>query len=437
MTVSKAVNIKEDVLPREQKQAAAILCIGTCLEYFDLYLYMHMSVILDRVFFPTHYKGFLTTLAASAVFFFRPLGAFIFGWVGDKVGRKSLIFFTASGTAIGCIIIAILPSYSKIGMLAAYLLTACRIFQGVMSMGEIQSTRMYFIESIKSPKYLTYTLLFHEISAHLGGLFAVLAAIYASYVEKTQLIESGWRIVFAMGGVIAFTGLYARSTLQEAKSYIEAKMLAISDSDKKIWDNFEKHTIKFKSAFYYIFLILNAMICLYFVPFLYGTQLLKSIGYSSLEISINNAWVVAYTIFFNIFVAFLSFRINILKIAQAKLIFGIILVLILHLNHNKITTMQHVFLLQIFSVSADAIFLLKPIIFSYFPIMQRSRYVFLCFATASILSASIFTFFKPFLQSYMPSNYATTLLLLPILIFSFAGVRYFSDVSKKQVTSDN
>ncbi|MDN3031347.1 MAG: MFS transporter [Candidatus Tisiphia sp.] len=85
------------VLTIEQKKAIDLLSIGTFLEYFDLMLYVHMTVLLNELFFPQsdpQTANLLSTLTFCATFVFRPIGAVLFGWIGDKIGRKVTIVIT-------------------------------------------------------------------------------------------------------------------------------------------------------------------------------------------------------------------------------------------------------------------------------------------------------------------------------------------------------
>ena len=84
-------------LNREQKEAIGLLQIGTFLEYFDLMLYVHMAVLLNELFFPQydpHTASLMAAFTFCVTFIFRPIGALIFGWVGDHIGRKATIIIT-------------------------------------------------------------------------------------------------------------------------------------------------------------------------------------------------------------------------------------------------------------------------------------------------------------------------------------------------------
>ena len=84
-------------LSYEQREATAILQIGTFLEYFDLMIYVHMAVLLNELFFPKaepHIASLVSAATFCSIFVFRPLGALLFGYIGDTIGRKATIVIT-------------------------------------------------------------------------------------------------------------------------------------------------------------------------------------------------------------------------------------------------------------------------------------------------------------------------------------------------------
>ena len=126
-------------LRREQREAVGLLQIGTFLEYFDLMLYVHMAVLLNDLFFPKtdpHTASLIAAFAFCSTYVLRPFGALLFGWIGDNIGRKTTVIITTMMMAVSCLIMANLPTYSQIGISAAWIVTICRLIQGLSSMGE-------------------------------------------------------------------------------------------------------------------------------------------------------------------------------------------------------------------------------------------------------------------------------------------------------------
>ena len=109
-------------LKREQKQAIGLLSIGTFLEYFDLMLYIHMAV-LNELFFPktdAHTAAILTAFAFCSTYLLRPIGALVFGYIGDHMGRKVTVVITTTMMSFSCLIMANLPTYGQIGIAASW-----------------------------------------------------------------------------------------------------------------------------------------------------------------------------------------------------------------------------------------------------------------------------------------------------------------------------
>jgi MHS family proline/betaine transporter-like MFS transporter len=190
-------------LTREQKEAVGLLSIGTILEYFDLMLYVHMAVLLNELFFePTNPEsaGFMTAIAFCSSFVFRPVGAVIFGWLGDNFGRKTTIVITTFLMALSCIMMAILPTYAQIGFAATVGVTLCRIVQSISSMGEVVGAKLYLTELLSPPiQYPVVTLI--QAFAAFGGLLALgVATIVTS-------LGFDWRNAFWIGQLSLLSAL--------------------------------------------------------------------------------------------------------------------------------------------------------------------------------------------------------------------------------------
>ncbi|MCC8369713.1 MAG: MFS transporter, partial [Rickettsia endosymbiont of Oxypoda opaca] len=187
------------IFTKDQKKAIGLLSIGTFLEYFDLMLYVHMAVLLNELFFPTtdpHTAYLLSTLAFCSTFIFRPAGALVFGWLGDNIGRRSTVIITTMLMAFSCFVIAVLPTYAQLGIMASWGMIACRVLQGISSMGEIIGADLYLTETIKPPACYPAVALIESFCA-LGG-FAALGI--ASLVTSFGI---NWRLAFWFGVVIA------------------------------------------------------------------------------------------------------------------------------------------------------------------------------------------------------------------------------------------
>jgi MFS family permease len=206
-------------LRREQREAVGLLQIGTFLEYFDLMLYVHMAVLLNDLFFPKtdpHTASLIAAFAFCSTYVLRPFGALLFGWIGDHIGRKTTVIMTTMMMAVSCMIMANLPTYSQIGISAAWIVTICRLIQGLSSMGEIVGSQIYITEITKPPaRYSLVSLL--SVASATGTMVALLIAALVT----TQGFN--WRLAFWVGAGIALVGSVARTRLRETPDFVDMK----------------------------------------------------------------------------------------------------------------------------------------------------------------------------------------------------------------------
>ena len=206
-------------LTKEQKQAVGLLSIGTFLEYFDLMLYVHMAVLLNGLFFSTNDSlsgRLLSAFSFSTTFLFRPIGAMLIGYLGDKYGRKSTIVITTSLMSVCCVIMANLPTYDQIGIWASVLVTACRALQGISSMGEAVGAEIYITELIPPPKVYSACSV-----AYVFMAMGVSSALFVSNLSLSHYLN--WRMAFWIGAIIALVGVVARTSLRETPDFADAK----------------------------------------------------------------------------------------------------------------------------------------------------------------------------------------------------------------------
>ncbi len=208
-------------LNREQKEAIGLLQIGTFLEYFDLMLYIHMAVLLNDLFFPKadlHTASLLAAIAFCSTYVLRPFGALLFGYIGDNVGRKTTVILTTTMMAISCMIMANLPTYAEIGISAAWIVTICRMIQGLSSLGEIMGAEIYVTE-ITKPPYQYPAVSFISVASTVGSVSAVGVAALTTH------FGFNWRVAFWIGACIAIVGSVARTRLRETPEFLQSKKI--------------------------------------------------------------------------------------------------------------------------------------------------------------------------------------------------------------------
>jgi MHS family proline/betaine transporter-like MFS transporter len=193
-----------------------ISLFGNTLEYFEYTIYGFLAPILALRFFPNEdptislIKAFGIIAAAS---FAKPLGALIFGYLGDTKGRSITLRYTMIGIAIPTFLIGILPDYNGWGSIAVALLVLCRIFQGIFMSAESDGVRIYVFEHF-GQKYPCLISSFISCSAYIGiGLAALVASQIPSEGET-------WRWVFFMSGACGFLVYILRRHLAETPSFL-------------------------------------------------------------------------------------------------------------------------------------------------------------------------------------------------------------------------
>ncbi len=194
---------------------------GNLVEWYDFYIYSFTALYFASSFFP---QGDRTTqlLNAAAVFaagfLMRPIGGLLFGRIADRIGRKKSMLISVLMMCSGSFIIAILPTYETIGVLAPILLLLTRLMQGLSVGGEYGTTATYMSEVAISGKRGFFSSFLH-VTLIGGQLTAVLTlVILQSLLNDQQLHDWGWRIPFFIGGILAIVALILRRNLHETST---------------------------------------------------------------------------------------------------------------------------------------------------------------------------------------------------------------------------
>ncbi len=200
--------------------------LGNGLEWYDYALYAQMSFILSELFFPPGDVAtrLLATFGIFAVgFVFRPLGALLFGWIGDQYGRRASLVIAILMMAVPTGCIGLLPTYAQAGMWAPALLTLIRVFQGLSLGGEFSGSITYIVEHAP-PHRRGLAGSASLVSMNLGFLLGSVVALGFVHLLSPEDFRSwGWRVPFLLGVVIGLVGLYIRSSCSESPLYEEAK----------------------------------------------------------------------------------------------------------------------------------------------------------------------------------------------------------------------
>ena len=211
---------------KELRRVVIAASVGNIIEWYDFYIFGSLASILAVKFFDkTHpVAAFLSTVAIFSVgFLIRPLGAFVFGWLGDKVGRKYTFIVTLSGMGISTAVIGMVPTYAQIGLAAAFILFALRLIQGLCLGGEYGGAITYVAEHIED-KHRGYYTGWLQTSPTLGIVLSLAVIIGTQrYVGAEAFAEWGWRVPFLISLLLVAIAIYIRLTLAETPVFQDIK----------------------------------------------------------------------------------------------------------------------------------------------------------------------------------------------------------------------
>jgi MFS family permease len=200
--------------------------LGTLFEWYDFYLYGSLAVFFGELFFPpgNERAALLASLATfGAGFGVRPLGAVVFGRIGDLIGRKYTFLVTIVTMGLSTALIGFLPTYATVGLAAPVILVALRLVQGLALGGEYGGAATYVAEHVPDHRRGYYTS-FIQTTATLG-FFLSLGVIGAcrTYFGPEAFREYGWRVPFLASFVLLGVSLYIRLKMAESPLFAKLK----------------------------------------------------------------------------------------------------------------------------------------------------------------------------------------------------------------------
>jgi proline/betaine transport protein TphA len=210
---------------------------GNALEWYDFILYANFAPIIANLFFPA--KNPVTSLLLTFIvfatgFLVRPVGALIFGHIGDHWGRRKALIVSISIISIPTFLIGLVPSYHAIGILAPVLLTLLRLFQGIAVSGELNTSSNFLIEH-NSQEQRGFRGSLVMGSAFLGILVGAATATFASLLFSPSNLQSwAWRIPFLFGGVLGLIGIFIRLNSVESPKFLQQKKSTRRSSLKEV-----------------------------------------------------------------------------------------------------------------------------------------------------------------------------------------------------------
>jgi len=220
-----AVAFRPTLAPPTWRIVAAA-SIGNALEWFDLLVYGYLAVTISRLFFPSNDENASLLLALGTFgvsYLIRPLGALALGAYADRSGRKASLLASIQLMMIGTLLMAALPTYRSIGLLAPAGVLIARLLQRFSIGGEFGSGTSFLVEHGPDRKGF-----FGSFQWAGQGLAAVLASAFgiglATAVTRSQLDSWGWRLPYLFGLLIGPIGFYIRRHIDETPEFVAAPL---------------------------------------------------------------------------------------------------------------------------------------------------------------------------------------------------------------------
>jgi MFS transporter, MHS family, proline/betaine transporter len=219
--------------------------VGNFMEWYDFGVYGYIATTIAQVFYPgnsvsaVHLIATFSTLAAAYVV--RPIGGFVLGPLGDRIGRKRVLVITIVLMAVGTTMTGLLPGYSTIGVWAPILLLVARIFQGLSTGGEFVGAMTYLVE--RAPNHRRGMMVGFLPLGNLVGfvLAGLLVTALQAWLPAHDMLAWGWRIPLLLGAPFGVLALYLRLRIKESPAY--ERMSGSTPVDRG-WQQFRRTVVE-------------------------------------------------------------------------------------------------------------------------------------------------------------------------------------------------
>ncbi|GAB2741112.1 MFS transporter [Sinomonas soli] len=217
--------------------------IGNFVEWFDYAVYGYLASTIAAAFFPDSDKqtALLATFAVFAIsFFVRPLGGFVWGHIGDRLGRRTALSFSILIMSGATFCIALIPPYAMIGVGAPIILLVIRVIQGFSAAGEYAGASAFLVEYAPAHRRGLYAAVVPASTAAGLLLGSLLAALLSIVLTDSEMAAWGWRLPFLLAAPMGLIGRYIRTKLEDTPVFRE---LAQEDevTHAPVKDMFVKH----------------------------------------------------------------------------------------------------------------------------------------------------------------------------------------------------
>jgi MFS transporter, MHS family, proline/betaine transporter len=233
-----AIGGRTEAIPASYTRLLAAGLVGNILEWYDFSIYGYFAVTIGRHFFPSQNLTVSMVEAFGAFgagFLTRPLGALVFGWIGDHHGRERALTLSIFAMALPTFLTGVLPDYARIGLLAPVLLVLLRMIQGMSVGGEFTTSIVYLVERSQSHRRGVMAAC-STFGANMGVMLGSLTGvILAGVMPRDELIAWGWRVPFLLGIVIGVAGFAIRRTLGRSAAPVEGHPAPLAQTLRQQW----------------------------------------------------------------------------------------------------------------------------------------------------------------------------------------------------------
>ena len=262
--------------PHSYRKIAIAACFGTFLEWYDFLTFATLAVVFGPLFFPSNdpTAGLLASLATFGVgMVVRPIGAALFGSMGDRIGRKPVFMITITLMGIATVGVGFLPTYQQAGIWAPILLVSLRLIQGLSAGGEIGGSAVYLTEHAGNTNR-GFKTSFLQLMGPLGILTSTMQiALLQHWLTGEEFQSWGWRVPFWVSLLLLLLAFQARRALAETPVFT-----ALSKNQKaesQLANNFKDPEIR-KKMFLLFFCVSSSGAILFFCVQVYTAIFLKT-----------------------------------------------------------------------------------------------------------------------------------------------------------------
>ena len=259
------------------RKVAVAACFGTFLEWYDFLTFATLAVVFAPIFFPSSDPS--TALLASLATFgvgmvVRPIGAAIFGSIGDRIGRRPVFMITIALMGFATVCVGFLPTYAQVGIWAPILLVFLRLLQGLSAGGEIGGSAVYLTEHAGDSNR-GFKTSFLQLMGPLGILVSTLQiALLQSFLTPEEFLSWGWRVPFWVSVILLLIAFKARMALEETPVYLQLSK-STTQSKNPLRDNLKDPETR-KRMFLLFFCISAGGAVLFFCVQVYTSIFLKT-----------------------------------------------------------------------------------------------------------------------------------------------------------------